>query len=51
MVAWETKLVIQHPVRISTAVNKMSGSEKVMVGLKSTPDSPKSAVLTHNSPW
>ena len=39
------------PVLIGTEVNKMSGSEKVIVGLKSPSDSPKSAVLTHNSPW
>ena len=39
------------PVRISTAVNKMSGSEKVMVGPQSPSKSPKSAALTHNSPW
>ena len=39
------------PVRVGIAVNKMSGSEKVMVGPQSTPDSPRSAALTHNSPW
>ena len=39
------------PMRMRSGVNKMSGSEKVMVGPKSTSISPRSAVLTHNSPW
>ena len=37
------------PVRICTGVNRMSGSKKVIVGPKSSPDSPRSPVLTHNS--
>ena len=39
------------PVRTPPAVNKMSGSEKVIVGHKSRSNSPRSPVLTHNSPW
>jgi hypothetical protein len=38
------------PVRICTGVNKMSGSKKVIVGLKSTPDSPKSPAKIITTP-
>ena len=38
------------PVRTGCGVNKMSGSEKVIVGLKSRSISYRSPVLTHNSP-
>ena len=38
-------------VRMNMPVKKMSGSEKVIVGLKSRSISPRSAALTHNSPW